>query len=467
MINKAVLGRPRSGENPLGNQPIGRLLLKFAVPSIIAMLVGALYNIVDQFFIGQKIGVLGNAATNIAFPLSTSCVAIGLLFGIGGAAAFNLAMGAGERERATSLVGNALVMLFGLGTLLAVGTLLFLKPLLTFFGSPDNVLPYAIQYTSITALGFPFLIFSTGGGHLIRADGSPQFAMLCNLSGAVINTILDPIFIFGLDMDMAGAAWATVIGQLFSFGMAVYYFTHYKTVQLKLQHLMLKWKSIWRVASLGAAPAFNQLAMMVVQITMNKSLTYYGAMSKYGKEIPLASVGIISKVAMIFFAVIIGISQGMQPIVSFNYGARKFDRARRAYTLALKSGFVLSLFASTLFMSIPRQIISLFGEGSAEYFAFSVSFFRIFFFFTFINFVQPMSSNFFTAIGVPKKGIFLSLTRQIIFLLPLILIFPLFMGINGIVFAGPIADFIAFLVSVIMIRREFKLMGASPKISPK
>ena len=211
------------------------------------------------------------------------------------------------------------------------------------FGSPQDVLPYAATYTRITSLGFPLIILSTGGSHLIRADGSPRYAMWCNLSGAIINTILDPILIFGLNMDMAGAAWATVIGQLFSFSMAVFYFMRFKTVSLCLKHFILNWISLFRVVSLGAAPAFNQTAMMIVQITMNKTLTYYGALSKYGESIPLASAGIINKVGMIFFAIIIGISQGMQPIISFNYGARQFERVKDTYRMALSRGFIVPL----------------------------------------------------------------------------------------------------------------------------
>ncbi len=193
-------------KNILGTEPIGGLLRQFAVPSIIAMLVGALYNIVDQFFIGRSVGELGNAATNVAFPLTISCVALALLFGIGGAASFNLTLGGGDREKALFYIGNAATLLFGSGVILGIVALLCLTPMLHFFGSPDNVLAYAKTYTGITALGFPFLILTNGGGHLVRADGSPRNAMLYNLSGALINTVLDPLFIFGLRMGMAGAA---------------------------------------------------------------------------------------------------------------------------------------------------------------------------------------------------------------------------------------------------------------------
>lgn len=450
-------------ENPLGSEPVGSLLQRFAIPSIVAMLVGALYNIVDQFFIGQKIGELGNAATNVAFPLTTTCIAFALLFGIGGAAAFNLTMGEGNDKKAAHYVGNAVSLLFISGVVLAVLTQIFLTPMLQFFGSPDNVMDYAATYTRITSFGFPLLVFSTGGGHLIRADGSPKYTMLCNLSGAVINTILDPIFIFGLDMDMAGAALATIIGQAVSFLLAVRYFSRYKTVRLTARHLIPRWAYTGKMIALGAAPAFNQAAMMVVQIAMNKSLTHYGALSVYGESVPLASAGIINKVAMLFFSVIIGISQGMQPIVSFNYGAKQWDRVKRAYVLAIRSGFMVSLTAFCLFQLMPRQIISIFGSGSEAYFDFAASYFRIYMFFTFANFVQPISSNFFTAIGKPSKGIFLSLTRQILFLLPLLLIFPLLMGIDGIMYAGPSADLIAALVSGGLMYKELRRISAESR----
>lgn len=442
--------------NPLGTEKIGRLLSKFAVPSIIAMLVSSLYNIVDQFFIGQKIKELGNAATNIAFPLSISCVAIALLFGIGGASAFNLSMGQGKKEEAVFYMGNAAVMMFGCGLLLTFVTELFLEPLLNFFGSPANVLDYAITYTRIVGFGFPFLIFATGGGHLIRADGSPGFTMICNIVGAVINTVLDALFVFGFEWGMAGAAWATIIGQAVSFFMAVWYLCHCKTIKIEKRHLIIKRQYISRITSLGAAPCSNQLAMMVVQIVMNKSLKYYGRFSSYGESIPIACVGIITKVNQVYLAFIIGLSQGLQPIVSFNYGAGRYKRVKESYAKTIMVGFIISLTASLIFLFLPRQIISIFGDGSEKYYQFAVNYFRIFLFFTFLNFMQPISSNFLTSIGKPKRGIFLSLTRQIIFLLPLIIILPIFIGIDGIMYAGPIADCMAGITAILMVYKELR-----------
>ncbi|MCI8311567.1 MAG: MATE family efflux transporter [Lachnospiraceae bacterium] len=443
-------------ENKLGVLPIPQLIRQFAVPSIVAMLVGALYNIVDQFFIGRSIGELGNAATNVAFPLTTSCTAIALLIGIGGAASFNLSMGRKEHEKAVHYMGNAAVLLFGLGLILCVGTQIFLTPMLRFFGSPDSVLSYAIVYTRITSIGFPFLIFSNGGAHLVRADGTPQYAMICNLAGAGINTVLDPLFIFGFQMGMAGAAFATIIGQITAAGMVFRYLCHCKTVTLHRAHLIVHIENALQIMSLGLSSFFNQIAMMVVQIVLNNSLTYYGSRSIYGESVPLACAGIISKVAMLYFSVVIGLAQGLQPIASFNYGAKQYDRVKYAYGLTVRYAVSVSACAFVLFQLFPRQIISVFGDGSEEYFLFAVRYFRIFLFATFLNGVQPVTATFFTAIGKPIKGVFLSLTRQILFLLPLIVIFPLFLGIDGIMYAGPIADLVAGAVAIGMMVLEMR-----------
>lgn len=442
--------------NPLGVQPVNRLLSQFAIPSIISMLVGSLYNIVDQFFIGQRVGELGNAATNIAFPLSTSCLALALLIGIGGSSAFNLAMGSGHEKRAVNIMGNAVVLLAGSGLVLSIITLLFLKPLLLFFGSPKSVLPYAMEYTKITAFGFPFLLLSTGGGHLIRADGRPRITMLCNLVGAVLNTILDALFVFGLNLGMSGAALATIIGQIVSGALAIGYLMHGKTVTIRRENLRIKWENVTRIASLGMAPCSNQVAMMVVQIIMNQSLKHYGSHSIYGENIPIACAGIITKVNMIFMSFVIGLSQGLQPIASFNYGAGKKGRVKEAYIKAISIGAVLAVIAFFMFQFFPRQIISIFGDGSELYYQFAIRYFHVFLFFTFVNFMQPITSNFFTAIGKPKVGSFLALTRQILFLLPLILLFPLFLGIDGIMHAGPVADCLAAVVCFIMVYRELR-----------
>lgn len=446
-------------ENPLGTTPVGKLIVKFAVPSIIAMLVGAIYNIVDQFFIGQTVGTLGNAATNVAFPLTTCCTALALLFGIGGASCFNLAMGRGEREKAPFFVGNAAAALFAGGLILGLVTELFLTALLRCFGAPDDVLPYAQTYVRITAVGFPFLVLTTGGGHLIRADGSPRMTMICSLSGAVINTVLDALFVMGMNMGMAGAAYATIIGQIFSGCLVVWYLARrFRTVPLRAEHLRIQFRTLRRLASIGAGNCFNQLAMLLSQIVLNNSLTHYGALSVYGEAIPLAVAGIVMKVSQLCFGIIIGISQGTQPIESFNYGAGKYDRVRQAYRMALAVGAAIGVGSFLLYQLLPRQLLGLFGEGTEAYFECGVKFFRIFLFGAFINFMQPITSTFFTSLGKPVKGIFLSLTRQVIFLIPMMLILPLFFGIEGILYSGPVADFFALLAAIIMASLEFRNM---------
>lgn len=442
--------------NPLGTEPVARLLRQFAVPSVIAMLVSSLYNIVDQFFIGQAIGELGNAATNIAFPLTISCVSIALMFGIGGAAAFNLSMGRRQREQAAYFIGNAVTVMIAGGLLLCVITQIFLIPLLTFFGAPESVMPYAEVYTRITSLGFPFLILSSGGGHLVRADGSPKVIMYCNLTGAVINTVLDALFIFVFHWGMAGAAVATIIGQIVAGTLVINYIRHFKTIPLTRNLFRMRWYYVKKIAALGMGPCTNQLAMMIVQIVLNNSLSYYGAHSVYGQAIPLACAGIIMKVNQLFFSFPIGISQGLQPIASYNYGAENYPRVKQAYLKALTYAFVVAAVAFTLFQVFPRQIIGIFGEGSPEYYEFAEKFFRIFLLFTLLNVIQPITGNLFTAMGKPAKGMFISLTRQIIFFLPLIVILPKFFGIDGIIYAGPVADGIAVIIAVFMVTYELK-----------
>ena len=450
--------------NPLGHEPIGKLMMKFAVPSIVGMLVGALYNIVDQLFIGHAIGTLGNAATNIAFPFTTSCLALALLFGIGGASAFNLNLGKGEKESAPYYVGNAVTMLILCGIALMTVTLLFLEPLLTLFGSPAEVMPYAVEYVKVTALGFPFFLLGTGGGHLMRADGSPGMTMLSNIIGALINVVLDALFVLYFQWGMAGAAWATIMGQFVSGMIVLLYLRKFKTAELKKKYFIPSMKYIGAIAAIGMASFFNQLAMMLVQIVLNNSLKHYGALSVYGEAIPIACAGIVMKVNQIFFSIIIGIAQGTQPIESFNYGAKNYKRVKEAYYLASIAGGMISVSSFFLFQFAPGWLLGLFGEGSPEYFEFGIKTFRVMLFFTWLNFLQPITSTFFTSIGKSIKGVFLSMTRQIIFLLPLILLLPRFWGIEGILLSGPVADLLAAIAAVWMVFVEFKKMdGSFPK----
>ena len=454
-MDQPLDGQPR---NPLGYQPIGKLLPKFAIPSIISFLVSAMYNIVDQIFIGQGVGQLGNAATTVAFPLVTICTALALLLGVGSASNFNLRMGEGRQEEAQRIAGTGLSAIVIFGFSLAVLVMLFLRPLLLLFGATSNNLPYALLYTRITALGYPLVIFSTASSQLIRADGSPTYSMTCQISGAVLNTVLDYIFVFPMGMGMAGAAWATVLGQLLAAVLALRYFFYFHSFPITAQLLRPRLSYLRAIASLGAAACFNQLAMMVVQITMNNVLKYYGGLSIYGEDIPLACVGVITKVNTILMGILIGTAQGCQPIVGFNYGAKNYPRVRKTYLTGVTFATAVSVAAFLCFQIFPRHIVSIFGQGSEEYYHFAEQYFRIFLFMTFLNGIQPLTSNFFTSIGKAKMGIFISMTRQIIFLLPLILLFPMLWGIDGVMYAGPIADLAAGILAVVLIVREMRIM---------
>jgi Na+-driven multidrug efflux pump len=445
--------------HPLATGSVEKLLLKFAIPSIIAMLVGSLYNIVDQIFIGWGVGMLGNAATNVAFPLVAIGMAVALMMAIGGASNFNLELGRGNKEHAAQIVANAITFATIFGIVICALTFSFLEPLLRAFGATNEAMPYAITYTSITALGMPFMITSVCGSHLIRADGSPRYSMLCNLIGAALNCLLDPLFIFTFDMGVAGAAWATVISIIVGWVMVVCYLAHYKSVNLKRSYFIPRLRDFRAIAALGAAASFNQVSIMFVQVALNNSLTHYGQYSVYGSNIPLAASGIITKVNMIFMSVVIGLAQGGQPIIGFNYGARNYDRVIRTFRFTLSTATLLSIVAFAIFQIFPRDIINVFGkEVNEEYYHFVERYFRIFLFMTFINGIQPVTANFFSSIGKATRGFFISLTRQILFLIPLIIIFPIFWGIDGIMYAGPIADLAAAALAAFFIVHEIKDM---------
>ena len=445
-------------QNPLGTAPVGGLIGKFAIPAIISMLVSALYNIVDQIFIGQGVGMLGNAATNVAFPVTTIATALALLLGIGGASNYNLEMGAGREKKASSIAGTALSTLVITGVILAVAVLLFLRSLLSLFGATTDVMPYAVDYLGITAVGLPFYALSIGGNHIVRADRSPTYSMTCVLTGAIINTILDPLFIFGFGWGIKGAAWATVIGQVVSGILVIIYFGKFRKMYLEMSMLKPSSECLKAIISLGMASCINQIAMAVVQIVLNNILRYYGGLSVYGSDIPIACVGVISKVNQVFMAICIGISQGCQPIWGFNYGAKKYDRVRLAYRYSVTACTVIATIFFLCFQLFPHQIVSIFGTGSDLYFQFAERYLKIFMFMTFANGIQPMSSGFFTSIGKAKLGIVMSLTRQVLFLLPLIIIFSLILGIDGVMYAGPIADATAFVLAILFARRELVAM---------
>lgn len=440
--------------NPLGTAPIGKTLAKFAVPAIISNLITSIYNITDQIFIGQNVGILGNAATNVAYPISIICTAVAILFGFGGAASLNLEMGRGNREKGSKIVGTTFGCLIISGVLISLIVGIFLEPMLWFFGATEQNISYATTYVSIINVGIPFLLFSTGGSHLIRADGKPTYSMIAVIVGAVLNVVLDAVFVprFG----MAGAAWATVSSQIVSGILILLYLPRYQSFKLNIRDFIPKWESIKAVVPLGTSVCINQVAILVQQIATSNVLREYGAQSIYGSDIPLAAMGIISKVSMLVTAVVLGIAQGGQPILGFNYGAKNFYRVRKTFRYIIAVSFAFSCVAFACFQIFPEAIVKLFGtENDALYMEFAVSLMQIYLFFTFVNGCQPISANAFPALGKPLKGVCVSLSRPLLFLIPLFLL-PKFMGISGVAYAGLMADGITFLFAAVMWIVEFK-----------
>ena len=443
-------------KNPLETESIGKLILKYSLPAITSSLVSSVYNIVDQIFVGNKIGELGNAATNVAFPLVMIVTTLAMTFGAGSSASFSLYLGRKKEEKAKAIVGNGMTLMIFFGIFVAVISQLFLRSILTAFGGRAQTLEYAVEYTHILAFGFPCAILGTGASQLIRADGSPKYAMFSTLSGAVLNCILDPILIFGLDMGMSGAALATVTGQFISAILILSYFTRFKSFQLKWRSFIPQLKSIARIFQLGVAAGANQLAVTLVQIVMNNTLGHYGELSQYGRDIPLACVGIISKVSSIFNGIIFGVSQSTQPILGYNYGAGNYARVKSTFKRAALIVTGISCTAFLCFQLFPRQIISVFGSGDALYYEFALRYFHIFLFCIFIVGAQILSAQFFPSIGKGGIGTVVSLSRQVFFLLPLVIVFPLLWGIDGVLWAGPIADGLSGILALLLVRREMK-----------
>lgn len=445
-------------ENPLGTKPLGRLLLSLAIPAIIANVVNALYNIVDQIFIGQKIGENGNAATTVAFPLTTVCMAIGLMVGLGSASGFNLELGAGREAKARIIAGTAAGTLVISGIVICIAVRLFLRPLLYVFGATAEIFPLASEYAGITSFGIPFFLFSTGANPLVRADRSPRYSMAAIIIGAVMNIILDPVFIFVFGWGIAGAAWATVISQIISALILAAYFFRFQSVKFSLSDFLPHITVLWRICVLGINSLIFQASNLLVQIVMNNSLRIYGEKSAYGSETAIASAGIVIKINVIFIALIIGLIQGAQPICSFNYGAKKYTRVRGTVRLFLTAAVIMSTAIWIVFEVFPQPILRLFGSGDPLYFEFATRFMRTYLFFLFLNGIQACSATFFPSIGKGIKGATLSFCKQIVFLIPLILILPRFFGVFGVALAQPVTDFFSFLLAVLFLWDEMRRM---------
>ncbi|MGV3293420.1 MATE family efflux transporter [Streptococcus pluranimalium] len=448
-----------SYRNPLGYQPVGVLMKRLAIPAVVANVVNALYNVIDQIVIGQGIGFLGNAATNIAFPLTTICLALGLMIGIGSASRFNLEMGRKEMQKAKLTIGNATILLFGVGILICILVRIFLEPLMLIFGATENILSYAMTFSGITSFGIPFLMFSMGFNPIVRADASPKYSMMAIVTGAVINTVLSPLFMFVFNWGIAGTAWATVISQFISALLLLAYFPRFKSVTLEKEDFKLDWHTIKSIVVLGLTPFVTQVSNIIIQVLGNNLLKQYGSQSVYGPDIPIAIAGIVMKVNVIFMAIVLGMVQGSQPIIGFNYGAKNFPRVRETFKVLMKSVAVVSVLAWMAFELLPGQLISLFGSGdSGLYLEFGKYYMRTFLFFSITNGFMISISTYFTSIGKAWKGTILSMLRQLILLIPLMILFARLFGVKGVMLGGPVSDFATFIMAAIFIVIEFKRM---------
>lgn len=441
-------------QSPFATEPIGRLIVKFAVPSVIALLVNSLYNIVDQIFIGWGVGYLGNGATNIVFPITIIALALSMMIGNGGAAYLSLKMGEGEVETAKKGVGNAVTLVTIVSILLAVIFLVWIDPILTLFGATDVLRPFALEYGFIIGAGLPFMMISAAINSMIRADGSPKYAMLSMVIGAIINVILDPVFIFVFQMGVKGAAIATIIGQVASFLVSVLYMPHFKSVQLNKSSFAPCAKVSVNIVIFGLSSFITQFAITIVMALTNNLLAKYGAQSVYGAEIPLTATGIVMKVNQIMIAILLGIATGTQPIIGYNYGAKSYHRVKKALEISLIASEIVSVAAFLIFQFAPMSVVSLFGSEEGLYNEFAVKAFRIFLMLCPLTGFQTIAAVKMQAVGKPVKSAILSLARQIIFFVPTALILSIFLGVEGVLWTGPVADGLAFLLSLAFLLYE-------------
>lgn len=444
-------------ENILGKEKIGKLIRKFSIPCIISLLVNSLYNIVDQIFIGWGVGYLGNGATNIVFPLTMVCLAFALMFGDGASAYLSLKLGEKKKEEASKGVANGITLSVIISLILCISILVFLPQLLNLFGCTDALRPYALKYGGMIAIGLPFMMIGSTLNSIIRADGNPKYAMTSMVLGAVLNVILDPIFIFVFKMGVTGAAIATVISQILTFILNVMYIKKFKSITLDKSKFKLQGNVARKVSALGISSFITQMSIVLVIAFENNLLSKYGAESKFGSEIPITVLGIVMKISQILNSIIIGIAAGSQPILGYNYGAQKYDRVKTTLKIVLGLSVIVSTIAFILFQTIPDKLISIFGSSTDEnYIEFACLSFRIYLMLCICNGIQIPSGIFFQAIGKSIKSAVISLSRQILLLIPAMIALGSLFGVTGILYAGPFADGIAFIISSVLLILEVK-----------
>lgn len=448
----------------LGEEKIPRLLIKFSVPCVMGLLIGALYNIVDQIFIGNsELGYLGNAATGVSFPVLCIANALAWCVGDGAASFLSICSGKQDTDKAHRCVGTGITVTTVLSLVMAAVCLVFAEPLMRLFGASDQTADMAVTYFRITAAFFPCYLLLNVTNSMIRADGSPAYAMVAMLSGAVINIILDPVFIYIMKWGIAGAAWATVIGQVVSCLMCGVYFLRPKCFRLTLRSFIPDGKVLRQVILLGMATFVTQISIVVMALVCNMTLAYYGGLSRYGADIPISVFSIQTKVYTVVGNIGTGIVLGGQPIFGYNYGAGKMDRVRGTYRLVLLASLAVGLSATLLFQLWPELVINLFGAGDELYMEFAKKTFRIYLSLLSVTCLIKMTTVFFQSIGKSVQAVVASLARDILCFTPLAIFLSSALesrtpgaGINGILYAAPIADGIAAVVILVLTLTFFR-----------
>lgn len=449
-------------QEELGNLGIVRLLVKFSIPAIIGMVVNMLYNVVDRIYIGNipDIGGLAITGVGITMPVTFIITGLGMLIGIGTSASISLSFGSGKRKLAQKYLGNGLTAIIIISLIVAIFGNVFATGILGIFGASENTMPYALAYIRPLMIGTICNLCAFGLNHSINSDSNPKIAMSTMLIGAIINIVLDPIFIFVLGLGIQGAAYATVISQFVAGCWVIYYFTKSSksTIKLNKEDMMLNGEIIKKILMIGLAPFCMQVAGSIVQVIANNALMTYGG------DLAIGAMAVITSVCTIFIMPIFGLNQGAQPIIGYNYGAKKYDRVKKTYLYGLIACTAVLLLSWIFIVMLPEKAIGMFNNDPMLT-DIAVNGIRVYLFVLPLIGVQMTASNYYQAIGKPKKSMLLGLSRQVLMLIPAFLILPKFMGLEGVWLAGPIADGIAVILSGIIIIREMRTLGKEEEIN--
>ena len=436
----------------LGEYPVGKLLLEFSVPAIIAMIANALYNVVDSIFVGRGVGSLALTAVTIALPIMFVLMAFGMLIGVGATALISIRLGQQRRDEAEQILGTAFASTFVMGIGTSIVFLLFLDPILRFLGATPDVFDYAKKFSSVILIGAVFQFISFGLNNIIRAEGHPRISMATMLFSAGVNTVLNPVFIFIFHWGVIGSALATVTTQIMVSGYIFYHFTRgCGNLKLYKKNLRLRADLLGKIAAIGLSPFLLQMAASVTLFIFNNNLLTYGG------EMAVAAMGVINRTNMMLLMPIFGINQGAQPVIGYNYGAKKYDRVKKTLALAAVAATLICVFGFLFIELFSHQIIGLFNKDE-DLIEIGTRGIRIFLIMLPIVGIQIIITNYFQAVGKASRAIFLSLTRQVLFLIPLVVILPVFFKLDGIWIAGPVADFSSSLLAILLLVKEFRYL---------